>query len=372
MFYARGGGGVVERMKPYHKRSGTCHFQRWDCLSLLSISLGSKQHTNNHRMGRSKKSLKSALLSHQSRLNLKQKTAQIANEREKKRSVQTKGKQKASGHGPQMTIPFYPTDRILLVGEGNFSFARALVMHPPPGLESFPPVNVTATTYDTEVDCCAKYSDAREIVRSLREKGVEVLFEVDATRLEKCPALKGRRWNRVVWNFPHTGECQSPARESIALTHCPNRTGKGIADQDRNILSNQLLILGFLRSAAHILALGQIPTVHASRKRRHKSSDDGDSGAEDTANPGLDSPDARGTLMVTLRNVAPYTLWCVSNGCPFFLTRGSLVYPLAGTSQDLPSIRLHRLTGVRNPRLHTRCCVRSNSTGGHGKDTSTA
>ena len=160
--------------------------------------------------GKSKKSLKSALLSHQSRLNLKQKAAQIANEREK-RSVQTKGKQKASQHGPQMTIPFYLTDRILLIGEGNFSFARALVMHPPPGLESFPPVNVTATTYDTEARCCEKYSDAREIVRTLRDKGVEVLFEVDATRLEKCPALKGRRWNRVVWNFPHVGACQSSA-----------------------------------------------------------------------------------------------------------------------------------------------------------------
>ena len=161
-------------------------------------------------------------------------------------------------------------------------------------------------------------------------------------------------------------------RESIALTHCLNCTGKGITDQDRNIRSNQLLILGFLRSAAHVLVLGQVPAVHASRKRKRRSSDDGDSGAEDTANPGLDSPDARGTLMVTLRNVAPYTLWCVSDGCPFAPTRGSLVYPLAGTSQDLPSIRLHRLPGVRNPRLHTRCCVRSNSTGGHGTDTSTA
>jgi 25S rRNA (uracil2634-N3)-methyltransferase len=158
-------------------------------------------------MGKSgRKSLKSALLSQQSRLK-KRKASQVAEEREKK-NAQTKGKGKASSHGgaPEPVIPFYPTDRILLIGEGNFSFARALVMHPPKRLESLPPVNVTATTYDTEEECRSKYPDAQDTISSLREKGVEVLFEVDATKLEKCPSLKGRRWNRVVWNFPHAGE----------------------------------------------------------------------------------------------------------------------------------------------------------------------
>jgi 25S rRNA (uracil2634-N3)-methyltransferase len=51
-----------------------------------------------------------------------------------------------------------------------------------------------------------KYPDAQIIVQGLREKGVEVLFDVDATKLEKVSALKGRKWDRIVWNFPHAGE----------------------------------------------------------------------------------------------------------------------------------------------------------------------
>ena len=102
------------------------------------------------------------------------------------------------------TVPFQETDRILLIGEGNFSFARALILHS--SLRHLPAVNLTATAYDSEEECFEKYPEAREIVQVLKERGVEVLFNVDATALQKCKALKGRRWNRVAWNFPHAGE----------------------------------------------------------------------------------------------------------------------------------------------------------------------
>ena len=36
--------------------------------------------------------------------------------------------------------------------------------------------------------------------------GAAVLFGVDATRLDRCAALRGRLFDRVVWNFPHAGE----------------------------------------------------------------------------------------------------------------------------------------------------------------------
>ena len=87
--------------------------------------------------------------------------------------------------------------------------------------------------------------------------------------------------------------------------------GKGITDQDRNILSNQMLLLGFLRSAAPFLAPGPIPIVHKSRKKKAGSDDEesgDDQGKADTLDK--DSPrKARGTILVTLRNVVPYTLW---------------------------------------------------------------
>lgn len=36
-------------------------------------------------------------------------------------------------------------------------------------------------------------------------RNMRVLFGVDATKLEDCKALRGRRWDRAVWNFSHAG-----------------------------------------------------------------------------------------------------------------------------------------------------------------------
>ena len=167
-------------------------------------------------MGKTRK-LKVALQSQQSRLKAKEKLSHAAQIDDRKASKNTKGKDKA-GPSRRRTIPFRPTDKILLVGEGNFSFAQALVYNPPLELRSFPPSNLTATAYDSEQACYEKYADAQEIVARLREKDVEVLFGVDATRLEKTPSLKGRGWDRVVWNFPHAGWCRFKSLLTNGLT----------------------------------------------------------------------------------------------------------------------------------------------------------
>ncbi|KAF7303060.1 DUF2431 domain-containing protein [Mycena kentingensis (nom. inval.)] len=257
------------------------------------------------------KTLAAALKSQQSRLHNKQKekeraaaqSAELASRKQSANGLGSSSKGKAKQQPPPLprpTIPFRATDKILLIGEGNFSFARALVCDPPSdALRHLPPRNVTATAYDTEDECYAKYPEAEAIVRALRDAGAEVLFGVDATRLERVSAFKGRRWDKVVWNFPHAG--------------------KGIADQDRNILSNQLLILGFLRSAAGFLAKGPIPNVMASSKKRKRVDEDRDADAEDDADSDLDdaapaSPETaseRGRILITLRNVVPYTQWDV-------------------------------------------------------------
>ncbi|KAH9948188.1 hypothetical protein B0H21DRAFT_778015 [Amylocystis lapponica] len=239
-----------------------------------------------------KTSLKAALSSQQSRLKKKQGAVQTAELAEKaKKNASSKGKGKAVPSRP--TIPFKPTDRILLIGEGNFSFAYALIMHPPASLEFLPSESITATAYDTEEECYAKYPDATDIVATLRNKGVEVLFEVDATKLERCSALKGRRWDRIVWNFPHAG--------------------KGITDQDRNILANQMLILEFFRSAAGFLSSGPIPRVGGSRKRKRELDDEDEGAHLSDVEAQLDESavKTRGTMLITLRNVPPYTLWDV-------------------------------------------------------------
>ena len=96
-----------------------------------------------------------------------------------------------------------------------------------------------------------------------------------------------------------------------------HRIGKGIADQDRNILSNQLLILDFLRSAANVLKHGPIPSFSTSRKRKKSDIDDDSEDEKDIATGDTDLEDpvvdesitTRGTVLITLRNVVPYTQW---------------------------------------------------------------
>ncbi|KAE9407786.1 hypothetical protein BT96DRAFT_986421 [Gymnopus androsaceus JB14] len=194
----------------------------------------------------------------------------------------------AKGKGPSTrrpTIPFQPTDTILLIGEGDFSFARALARPSASRTElahlaHLPPKNITATAYDSEESCYSKYPDAEEI-------------------LERVSKFKGRKWSKIVWNFPHAG--------------------KGIDDQDRNILSNQMLILGFLRSAAKFLKEGPVPSILGAGKNKRKVDDDEEEeeiqSEQEELDDDMDSPietqTAKGTILITLRNVVPYTSWDV-------------------------------------------------------------
>lgn len=151
-----------------------------------------------------KGSLKKALSSTQARLE-KKKEAEKASAHQQAKGVTGKGTAKGQ-NTRRPTIPFSASDRILLIGEGNFSFAVALLQHSPPSLDHLPPANITATALDTEEECHTKYPDAEQNVRVLREMGTLVLFGVDATRLEKTSALKGKVFDHIVWNFPHAGE----------------------------------------------------------------------------------------------------------------------------------------------------------------------
>ena len=80
-----------------------------------------------------------------------------------------------------------------------------------------------------------------------------------------------------------------------------------------------MLILGFLRSSAPFLAVGPIPPVTARSKRKQQSEDDND--ADEVDDDGLgqlpinSNTGKRGTLLITLRNVVPYTKWCAFYYC---------------------------------------------------------
>ena len=56
-----------------------------------------------------------------------------------------------------------------------------------------------------EDDVIKKYKDARFNLFMLELLGACLLHEVDATCMKLHPDLKGRRFDRVIFNFPHAG-----------------------------------------------------------------------------------------------------------------------------------------------------------------------
>jgi 25S rRNA (uracil2634-N3)-methyltransferase len=98
-------------------------------------------------------------------------------------------------------IPFSPNDRILLIGEGNLSFARSIVEH-------HHCLNVVATVYEQRDELEEKYPYVGESIRFLEGKGVRVVFGVDAVKGRGKAGLGGIGMggaDRIVFNFPHVG-----------------------------------------------------------------------------------------------------------------------------------------------------------------------
>lgn len=107
---------------------------------------------------------------------------------------------------PKPTIPFDHLDTILLLGEANFSFTRSLLRAP----HNLSGHMICATSYDAREVCLKKYPDAAEILAEIEDKGVRVVFGVDAGDLPSSVVGKGKgkekqRWSKVIFNFPHAG-----------------------------------------------------------------------------------------------------------------------------------------------------------------------
>ena len=169
------------------------------------------------------------------RLLVKNKACSRKNDNNKKNSIK-----KAKGENKwKYYIPYESHDLILLVGEGNFSFSRALVR-----LFQGDGSLLTATCHDSKKDLEVKYPDACEIISDLQDSNVTVLYQVDGTSLEKS-LPRNMKFDKIVFNFPHVG--------------------MGIKDQIRNIRANQELLAGFLRSS--LLFLRDSGEIHITLKK---------------------------------------------------------------------------------------------------------
>ncbi|KAJ3104685.1 hypothetical protein HDU97_008961 [Phlyctochytrium planicorne] len=132
------------------------------------------------------------------------------------------------------TLALYKQDdSVLFVGEGNFSFSRAIC-------EAIGPQTVISTCYDSEEVVSEKYTESADNISAILELDGSVLYGIDATNLTKHRPLKAKKFSKIVFNFPHCGK---------GPQNC-------IKDQDRNIRSNQELCSGFLQSSQALLAPG--------------------------------------------------------------------------------------------------------------------
>ncbi|XP_065800313.1 ferredoxin-fold anticodon-binding domain-containing protein 1 isoform X2 [Muntiacus reevesi] len=100
--------------------------------------------------------------------------------------------------------------RLLLVGEGNFSFAVALS-------ETLDPnTSLTATCPQRPADL-AQDLVAQENLQRLRERGNEVRFGVDCTHLADAFEPQDREFDLIYFNFPHCGRKAGVAKNRELL-----------------------------------------------------------------------------------------------------------------------------------------------------------
>ncbi|KAJ3156770.1 hypothetical protein HDU86_003536 [Geranomyces michiganensis] len=110
----------------------------------------------------------------------------------------------ATSAAPRKLDHYHRAHRILLLGEGDFSFALALAA----GLASG--ANIVATSFDSLKDATAKYPSVPATLKELKATGATILHGIDATRLATSKPLiadttASGPFDRVIFQFPHKG-----------------------------------------------------------------------------------------------------------------------------------------------------------------------
>ena len=134
--------------------------------------------------------------------------------------------------------------RALLVGEGDLSFALALLRS-----GAVPPRGLVASTLDSEAELRRLYAPwVARTLADLARLGAATAHGIDATRLAEAATRArvdpaGAGFDLVVWNHPHAG--------------FPGvRRGPGFENDERWQASHRALVGGFLRGAPAVLRPG--------------------------------------------------------------------------------------------------------------------
>ncbi|KAH3670320.1 hypothetical protein WICMUC_004889 [Wickerhamomyces mucosus] len=190
------------------------------------------------------KGLASALLRHQVLDKSQKKAANSEKTKEKHLPKQVRENKEIQQqiNETKAFVPFEKDEYIMLIGEGDFSFALSIVKE---GL--IDPKHLVITSFDNSVkELTLKYPNTfpkyhHELTEIFK---VKIFFKIDATNLTKTLKVTGKnitavlgvpKLDYIIFNFPHTG--------------------RGMKDQDRNIRDHQILVLGYFKSCIELFKL---------------------------------------------------------------------------------------------------------------------
>ncbi|XP_047320786.1 uncharacterized protein At4g26485-like [Impatiens glandulifera] len=125
------------------------------------------------------------------------------------------------------------SQKLLLVGEGDFSFSACLAM-------AFgSAVNMVATSLLSRDEVLLRHPDSYYNLKLLRSLGCLILHRVDVCSMNKHQVLKSLGFDVIIYNFPHAGHFRG-LKETNA----------------RMIRKNQQLLKGYFASAKCLVKMG--------------------------------------------------------------------------------------------------------------------
>lgn len=214
------------------------------------------------KKGKASKGLKASLRRFEEAEKLKKKREhQLASQKkfeaQKKKSISGGGKAQSNQKG---FVPFNTENTVLLVGEGDFSFAVSVVKN-----NHVLPTNLVATSYDRREIATEKYTTAANNLEYLESRGVKVLFEIDATKLPQTLGLSSKKNKLTLFS--------ASQKLDVILFNFPH-TGKGIKDMDRNVRDHQKLVLQYFQNCNELFPIVNERSLDAAFSGYSKANDE--------------------------------------------------------------------------------------------------
>ncbi|KAK4485969.1 hypothetical protein RD792_008623 [Penstemon davidsonii] len=104
--------------------------------------------------------------------------------------------------------------RILLVGEGDFSFSASLA-------KAFGcrASNLIATSFNSQDFLMENYQSAMSNIFELSIRKSRIMYEIDATTMATHPSLRNIKFDRIIFNFPFAGFFKEMSRKTQIWFH---------------------------------------------------------------------------------------------------------------------------------------------------------